>query len=217
MTLVHWDYPVVREMFVNYFSHFSVLALKNLWYEAQHHKDGVSLLGQSDRSMFRVWVGRKQTIDIIIFNLIDKVLCQDSIYWKPVEIVTWIVLGNYLNFCLGIIRILGASDKFANFINKITAIVALVSYIAYYEPLSGDGWDQSILKNEHNSIEVYSFNQEALSLLILEQGLKTIVNEVSLMHIGYEGLKILIVVVHRFKELEETFNDLHVGLLEALI
>jgi len=61
------------------------------------------------------------------------------------------------------------------------------------------------------------FYHESLALLVLEESLKVVVNEVALIEVSHEGLKVFVVVVNGFKEVEESFDDLHVGLTEPFI
>jgi hypothetical protein len=64
---------------------------------------------------------------------------------------------------------------------------------------------------------VNTLAEKAFRLLVLEQGFKGVVNELTLIDIGKEGLKVLVIVVNRFKELKESVDYLHVGLTEALV
>ncbi len=61
------------------------------------------------------------------------------------------------------------------------------------------------------------FDHQAFGFLVLKKGLKVVVDEVPLVDICNEGLKVLVVVVDGLKEVEEALDDLHVGLTEALI
>jgi hypothetical protein len=61
------------------------------------------------------------------------------------------------------------------------------------------------------------FDHQTLGFLVLKKILEVVVDKVSFVDISNEGLKVLEVVVDRFKEVEEALNDLHVGLTEAFI
>lgn len=62
-----------------------------------------------------------------------------------------------------------------------------------------------------------AFAEQSFGLLVLKEGLEGIIDELSFVNIGHEGLEILIVVVDGFEELEEAIDDLHVRLAETFI
>jgi len=74
VTLVNWDHPIVREVFVDNLSHLCILIFKNLWHKAKQDEDDLSLLSKSDRSVLWVRVGGKLAIDIVVLYQVNQVL-----------------------------------------------------------------------------------------------------------------------------------------------
>jgi len=66
------------------------------------------------------------------------------------------------------------------------------------------------LEEQHDAVEIYDFNQKTLSILVLKDGLKVIVDEVALVYIVNESLEFFVVIVDGVEYLEESFDYFHV-------
>lgn len=97
-------------------------------------------------------------VDIIVLKSVNELLNQNSINVESGEIVNGIILWKDLSLGLGIILVTCVFNELAYFIHKVRAILSLVSNIANHKSLSCNGWDQSVLKKKHHSIEVEDFN-----------------------------------------------------------
>ena len=111
--------------------------------------------------------------------------------------------------CL-IVRVTCIFYQFTYLINKITAILALVPYVADYQSFPCNGWNQSVLEKQHNSIQVGYFDQQALTFLVLQDSFQRPVHKVAFMHIRHESLELFVVVENRVEKLEESFDNLYV-------
>lgn len=66
------------------------------------------------------------------------------------------------------------------------------------------------MEEQHDAVEIYDFNQKTLSILVLKDGLKVIVDEVALVYIVNESLEFFVVIVDGVEYLEESFDYFHV-------
>lgn len=111
-------------------------------------------------------IGCKLVVKIIIFQDVYQLLYQNSIHIKPAKVISWVVYRKNLMLGLLVEVIASLLDQFAYFIHVIAAVLALVPDVADNQSLSCKRWYQSILKEEHHSVQIGHLNQQSLSLLV---------------------------------------------------
>lgn len=110
MSLVYGNDPVIWEVLVHDFSHLGVFGVQDLWSEGKEHEDNRSLLSKCDRSVLGIRIGSELVVDVIILDRVDQILNQYSVDRIPVEILTRVVLWDYLYLSLWIVNVPSATD-----------------------------------------------------------------------------------------------------------
>lgn len=81
--------------------------------------------------MFRVRIGSKLVVNIVILDRIDQVFNKNTVDRVTIEIFARVHLWYYLSLSLGIIKIPCSSDQLADLSDIVRAVLSLITNVAH--------------------------------------------------------------------------------------
>ena len=144
-TIVNWDYPVIREMFITDFSHFSVMMFENSRAERNQNENHLSLQRQSNRAVLRLVTKHRDHVkDIVILHQVYKCFHQDRLELKPVKVISRVFRWNHFHISRSVELESSRFAEFYHFLCLFGHSSVFVSNIAGYYSLTSDGGNKSV-------------------------------------------------------------------------
>ena len=216
--IVNRDHPVVREMLVADFPHLGVLVLEHLGAEGHQYEDHLRLHAERYGAVLGLVAEHgDHVVDVVVLHRVYECFDQLGAQFEPVVIVTWVLIGDFLQIRRPIIQIACRLAQFGHFLRAFSQRGVLVAHIACDDALAGNRRNETVEEQQHHTVVVHSLDNETLALFVHEHGLHRIVDVLAVEDVGDVLVHVDPENIDTLEELVEALDNVHVVVLEPLV